>query len=108
MKSLVWSYEDKKPYVVLMDRYHYIENKKQLNKLIDRLLNIDAVSIPEELTFPVMLEVLDGFAPTLVKADIYKMRQELKKLQEIIDKASKMDKNNSKAIKPRKTKEKVK
>ncbi len=85
MKSVIWTFENKRPKIYSIERYHYIENRKQLDKLIDKLLDIDAVSSPADLRFPVMLELEDGFAPNLVRADLTKMRHELKNLQKMVD-----------------------
>lgn len=77
-----------------------------IDNLIDELIDIDAVSSPVDLTFPVMLEVEDGFAPSLIEADVIKMRRELNNLQKMVDKAARSVEDKPKAIKPRKIKEK--
>ena len=106
MKSLIWTFVKRKPQAFLVDRYHYIKNQDELDDLVEELLDIDAVSTPVDLTFPVMLEVENGFAPSLIKADVIKMRRELNKLQKMVDKAARSVEDKPKAIKPRKIKEK--
>ena len=87
MKSTVWTYRAEKPKCFLVKRYHYIENQDELNKLIEKLLDIDAVMHPADIKFPCMLEVEDGFGVGLVLASLMKMRLELKELQKMVDKA---------------------
>ena len=87
MKSYVWTYVEGKPKVFELDRYYLIKNKRQLNKLIDKLLDIDATTIPGELRFPVLLELESGFAPTLVEASLPAIRDDVKKLQKLIKEA---------------------
>lgn len=102
MKTVIWTFENKRPKTYTMDRYYYLKSKAELDKLIDKLLDIDAVTTPANLTFPVMLELQDGFGPDLVRADHLKMRQELKKLQNMVDKTGRLLNNKTKkAIKPK-------
>lgn len=100
MKALVWTYENKKPKAYLLDKYYYIKNKDEMDRLIDKLLDIDAVSSPANLVFPVLLELEDGFAPTLVKAKQRSIMGQLNKLQNLVDRLKSLDKNKTKANKP--------
>ena len=81
MKTIVYTYENTKPVFYELKRYYYLKNKAQLAKLIDKLLEIDAVFHPENLKFPVILELKAGFTPTLVKADLKAMKREQKTLK---------------------------
>lgn len=83
MKTIIYTYIDYKPIFFELDRYYHIKNEKQLNLLIDKLLDIDAVSTPIKLTFPVMLELKSGFAPRLIIADKRAIKSQLNKLQKL-------------------------
>lgn len=68
MKSVVWTYNDnKKPIVYELDRYYFVKNQRQFDKLVDKLLDIDAVFSPADLSYPVILELESGFSITLKK-----------------------------------------
>jgi hypothetical protein len=85
MKSYVWTYnKNKKPVGREYDRYYLIKNEKQMDDLIKKFIEIDAVTIPAALTFPVMLELVSGFAPQFKIANKTAIRKELNKLQKML------------------------
>jgi hypothetical protein len=86
MKTIIYSYENFKPVFYTLDRYYYIKNQRQLDNLIEKLLDIDAVFHPFEIKFPVILELRDGFGPELKIASRAKMKKELNKMQALLNK----------------------
>jgi hypothetical protein len=84
MKTIIYTYANMKPVFFELDRYYYIKSEKQLDLLIDKLMDIDAVTSPTELKFPVMLELKSGFSPNLVVADKKAMKSQLVKLQKLV------------------------
>lgn len=96
MKSTIVTYRNKKPYSVQVDKFHVVKNKKELNELIEKLLDIDAVSSPyfpkdEVIPFPLYLEVVNNDFPSLILVEkevivqaIKKQEKEIKKLKELL------------------------
>jgi hypothetical protein len=92
MKTVIYSFENKKPKFFELDRYYYIKTQKQLDKLIDKLLDIDAVCTPAALTFPVVLELKSGFAPTLVRVSHKALVKEHKRVTDLLVRIRKLKK----------------
>jgi hypothetical protein len=85
MKSYVWTYnKNKKPVGKEYNRYYLIKNEKQLEDLIEKFIEIDAVITPATLTFPVVLELVSGFAPQFKIANKTAIKKELNKLQKML------------------------
>jgi len=86
MKSYVWTYRNKRPVGKEFKRFYVIKNEKQLDDLIEKFLDIDAVTIPAGLKFPVVLELENGFAPSVKEVNLKKLSKELKELQTLVKK----------------------
>jgi len=84
VKTVIYTFENFKPVIFEFDRYHFVRDKKALNKLIEKFLSIDAVTTPDELTFPVVLELESGFAPTFRIANKRSLRKQAKNLKKLI------------------------
>lgn len=91
MKTVIYTYVNRKPKFFTLDRFYVIKNKKQYNQLIETLLDIDAVSSPHDpntdtVSYPIVLELSSGFAPNLSEVSKKTVKKEAKKLQKIINK----------------------
>lgn len=95
MKTIIYSYKDRKPFFLKLDRFYRVNTKKQLSKLIERFLEIDAVCTPANLKLPCILELQSGFSITFTLANLPALQKEL-------EQASKLISLNTTARKPRK------
>lgn len=85
MKSIIYTFKDFRPVFLEADKYYTVSNQKQLDVLIEQFIDFDAVSTPAEVSFPVTLELLNGFTPKFIKANKKNMKSQLKKLQRFVD-----------------------
>lgn len=84
-EAYIYTYEKKKKVEYAVTEFFFAENKEQLEKAIDKLLDIDAVVSPADIQFPTVMRVLSGFGFTLEPvADV-----ELEKLVKTINKVRK-------------------
>jgi hypothetical protein len=88
MKTIIYTYKNFRPVFFELDRYYLLRTEAEYDVLIDKLLDIDAVTTPDwpkgVIPFPVILELKAGFTPRLVQANLKKMKsqqQELKRLR---------------------------
>jgi hypothetical protein len=87
MKTIIYTFLNKKPIFFEKDRFYIIKNKKQYIDLIDLLMYIDAVSTPhspheDKIKYPIILELQYGFTPKLILSS----DKELKKINIKINK----------------------
>jgi len=93
LKSVVWSYKNKQQFFVQKDRFYVINSHKELDKLIDSLMDIDAVTsfdLPQDVKFPIYVELENlSFGPSLIWVEkavvqkaIDKAQKELKTLKQ--------------------------
>lgn len=79
MFSTVYSFRNKRVVLFQKPMFYLVKNKDQLEKVIDSLLHIDAVSSPCSINFPCVLKLLNNeFAPTLVLSSKKEYLKELK------------------------------
>lgn len=85
-EAYIYTYKSKNQRVeYAVTEFFFAENKEQLEKAIDKLLDIDAVVSPADIQFPTVMRVLSGFGFTLEPvADV-----ELEKLVKTINKVRK-------------------
>lgn len=97
MKSIFWTFKNKEKIFIERDRFNYVRNKEDYEKLIDDLLQYDAVASPhspeDSIKYPLVLELKNGFAPVLEKVnkkDLNKIlnneEKNLKKWKKLINK----------------------
>ena len=89
MKTIIYTFRDHKPVFFKLDRFYYLKSKPELDKLIGSLLEIDAVSTTfgDEVRFPVVVELVEGFTPILRLIDGNKVKKELSALKRILKRA---------------------
>jgi hypothetical protein len=88
MKTIIYTFKDGRPAFFERERFYLIKSRRQLDRLVSSLLEIDAVSLPlecceEPKKFPMLLELKAGFAPSLSLAkasDISRAQKALAKL----------------------------
>lgn len=81
MKTTIYTYRNEKVVLLEADKYYYVENKKQLDEVIDNLIQIDAVSSPSRISYPCILKLKSGFGCELELADKYDVQRDLAKLK---------------------------
>lgn len=81
MKTTIYTYRKKQVVLVEVDKYYHVENKNQLDKVIDSLIEIDAVFTPTEISYPCILKLKSGFGCELVVSDTQSVQQDLNKLK---------------------------
>lgn len=88
MTTIIYSFKNKKPVFFELQRFYKVKNAKKLDKLIDKLLDleIDAVGspMPEDLSFPCVLELQSGFSLNLKPVNIKNIKQNIKNLKRLI------------------------
>jgi hypothetical protein len=86
MKTIIYTYENHKPIFFELDRYYLLRSPKDLSHLVDKLLDIDAVTHPEpkELRYPVVLELRAGFTPVLEIVSLSTLKASKRSLKKII------------------------
>ncbi len=69
LKSTVWTYRNKKQVFINADRFYVANSKKELDKIIYSLTDIDAVThptLPDDVKYPIYLELENlSFGPSL-------------------------------------------
>lgn len=89
LTSIIYTYVDKKKETFEVPRFHFIKSKRQYDKLVDQLLDIDAVSFEDGLgeSFPVLIEVENNtFGPIIRYAKISQLEALSKELEALSSK----------------------
>lgn len=89
MKTTVWTYRNKRVVLFEKDKFYFLKSKKDLDSLIEDLLDIDAVShnVEDTDSYPMVLKLKAGFSPQLKKVSLKEYKKELVKASEKILKA---------------------
>lgn len=81
MKTTIYTYRKKQVVLVEVDKYYHVENKNKLGKVIDSLIEIDAVFTPLDISYPCILKLKSGFGCELVVSDTQSVQRDLDKLK---------------------------
>jgi hypothetical protein len=88
MKTTIYTYKNKKPVFFDLPRFYKIKSAKQYENLIQKLLDIDAVTSPhspdEVEIYPIYLELRSGFAPSLDEVTKKHIQKQIKKLKKLV------------------------
>lgn len=88
LTSTIYSFKNRKPVFFDLKRFHKVKNPKQLDKLINKLLDlsIDAVlsPSPENISFPAILEMQSGFGLKLKVVDQKEIKKEIENLKKLV------------------------
>ena len=84
MISKIYTFRDKKKVWVEVPALVRLKSKKQMEKLVDCLLDIDAVETPaEDFQFPCVVKILDNtFGPRISQAKSFN-EKDISKISEI-------------------------
>lgn len=93
METTIYTYVNQRVVLFTRPTFYFLKNQKAFDKLIDKLLDIDAVSSPADLKFPCVLKLEPGFSVNLRKSSV---KEYEKTLASVIQKAEK----ELKTIKP--------
>lgn len=90
MKTAVYTFKNKKPILIEVNKYYFLKNNKELNDLVYQLSEIDAVAYPtsEEIKkYPIILKIKKlSFGFNFEIATPKEYLAELKSSKRIIDK----------------------
>lgn len=86
MKTIVYTYQDQKPVFFELNRFYKISSKREVDRLINSLLNIDAVFTPASIgkKFPIFLELKPGFACDLKLTNKKQILREIKRAKAVL------------------------
>lgn len=77
MQTSIYTYRKKKVVLFTLPQFYYLNSKIEFDQLVNKLLDIDAVASPSDLTFPCLLKLESGFSVTLTKASPQEFFQSL-------------------------------
>lgn len=88
LKSVVWSYKDSKPIFLEKDRFYIVRSEKELDKLIESLMDLDAVTspdLPKDVKYPIYLELVNlSFGPNLIWVEKAVVQQAINKAEKAL------------------------
>lgn len=83
MKTTFYTYRNREKIFVEQNRFYLIKSKRDFDKLVNHLLQYDAVSTPfapeDKVKYPFLLELQSGFAPVLTEVTFDYAKRELNK-----------------------------
>lgn len=86
MKTTIYTYRNKKVVLITRPRFYVVRNQKELDEVIDGLMDVDAVISPVgEVPFPAVIELESGFGPNLLLSTKRQMKKALAQARKELD-----------------------